>query len=71
VFHAKIQFLNFIDIKMEENLTTKVQIDVPMGFDIKLDQWLIELKSKGIKTSKAKQIVKLAIIGFNSEVRDV
>jgi len=51
---------------MEENLTTKVQVDVPMEFDVKLDQWLIELKSKGVKTSKAKQIVKLAILGFNT-----
>ena len=56
---------------MEENLTTKVQIDVPMEFDIKLDLFLIELKSLGIKTSKAKQIVKFAIIGFNTEVKSI
>lgn len=53
---------------MEENLTTKVQIDLPMEFDIKLDQWMLKLKSQGVKTSKAKQIVKLAMIGLNIEL---
>ena len=54
---------------MEENLTTKVQIDVPMEFDIKLDQWMLKLKSEGTKTSKAKLIVKLARIGYNQEIK--
>ena len=54
---------------MEENLTTKVQIDVPMEFDIKLDQWMLKLKSEGVKTSKAKLIVKLAQIGFKYEYK--
>jgi len=54
---------------MNENLTTKVQIDLPMSFDIELDKWLIELKSNGVKTSKAKLVVKLAQIGFLHETK--
>jgi hypothetical protein len=52
---------------MEENSTTKVQVDLPLEFDIKLDHWMAELKAKGVRTSKAKQLVKFAILGFNKE----
>jgi hypothetical protein len=52
-----------------ENTTTKVQIDIPLDFDIELEQWMLKLKSEGVRTSKAKQIVKFAIIGFRNETK--
>lgn len=55
---------------MNENLTTKMQIDLPMDFDIKLDALMSELKANGVKTSKAKQVVKFAQIGFNVETKN-
>jgi hypothetical protein len=52
---------------MEGQLTTKAQVDIPIEFDIELDQWLLKLKAIGVKTSKPKEIIKFAQIGFNKE----
>jgi len=46
-------------------------VKVPKDFDIKLRTYLLELERMGIKKTRAEMVIKLAIIGFNTEVRDV
>jgi hypothetical protein len=50
---------------MEE--TIGINLELPKEFSIKLDRYLIDLKEKGVKTSKAELIIKFARIGFNNE----
>jgi tRNA(Phe) wybutosine-synthesizing methylase Tyw3 len=50
---------------MEEK-TTKVLIEIPAEFDKKLELSLAEKKAIYVRTTKAKEIVRLAQIGFNS-----
>ena len=57
-------------INMEE--TIGINLELPKEFSLKLDQHILNLKRMSEKpSSKATLIIKFAIIGFNSEVRDV
>ena len=47
----------------------KIQLDIPEKFSIQLDRYLIDLKEKGVKTSKADEIIRLAQIGFKYEIK--
>lgn len=52
---------------MEEGIG--INLVLPKEFSIKLDRHLIDLKEKGVKTTKAELILKLARIGFLKEVK--
>ena len=52
---------------MENINSIKVQIDIPPEFNKMLDEWLVNLKAQNVRTSKAKEIIKFAWIGFNAE----
>jgi hypothetical protein len=52
---------------MEKFLSTKIQVDLPIEFSVKLDHKLLRLKLGGKKISKAHEIVRLAEIGFGKE----
>lgn len=47
---------------MEE--TIGINLELPKEFSIKLDRYIIDLKEKGTKISKAELILKLAKEGF-------
>ena len=49
--------------------TIGINLELPKEFSIKLDRYLIDLKEKGVKTSKAELIIKLAQLGFKYEAK--
>ena len=49
--------------------TIGINLELPKEFSIKLDRHLIDLKEKGVKTSKAELIIKLAQIAFLKETK--
>lgn len=48
---------------------TKVLVTLPKDFDLELSKWIAELKFRGIRYAKAELLVKLAMIGFNQEIK--
>lgn len=47
--------------------TTKVLIEIPASFDKNLELSLAEKKANYVRTTKAKEIVRLAMIGYLKE----
>jgi hypothetical protein len=52
---------------MEVDNSTMVQVYLPGEFNTWVDTLVNVSRAKGKKTSKAKEILRLAIIGFNKE----
>ena len=52
---------------MEE--TVGINLELPKKFSLELDQYILDLKWKGVKLSKADLIVKLATIQLKEEKR--
>jgi hypothetical protein len=48
--------------------TTKVLIELPADFDIKIEMSLAEKKAMYQSTTKAKEIVRLAQIGYQIDI---
>lgn len=49
---------------------TKIMLTIPPEFDHKINHWIADLKHKGVKKTKAELLIKLAIIGFNTDVKE-
>jgi hypothetical protein len=61
-------FLKIISMdKMKKDVDVKVQVDVPAGFNNRLINRVFESRARGSKISKAKEIIRLAIIGDHTE----
>ena len=52
---------------MEEKIG--INLELPKEFSIKLDRYLIDLKERGQKITKADLIIEFAIVGFIKKTR--
>lgn len=64
--HKVIHYLFYIKKeKMEEII--KIQIDIPAKFSYELDSKLLDLKTTGVRKSKAQYIIELAQLAFHQK----
>lgn len=50
--------------------TIGINLILPKDFSLELDRMVIDLKEVGVQTSKAKLILKFAMMGFVNEKRE-